>query len=84
MLDKFFEHWKSIPKSGLVPNLSDYLDRPNPKLQPWTIIIDFEDKSFPTRLFGTALVELVGSDLTNTDHLALFPKHQWCHIHVEW
>ncbi|MDX2144137.1 MAG: hypothetical protein SFV19_12335 [Rhodospirillaceae bacterium] len=75
-LEKFFRHWQSIPRSGLVPRLADYLERPNPELQPWTLILDVEDSTLPTRLFATALVTLVGADLTKTDHLALFSKDQ--------
>jgi len=76
LLDHLLAHWRSIPKSGLVPSLRDYLERPNPITQPWTLIIDIEDHGFPTRLFGTGLAELVGGDLTHTDHLLLFPEAQ--------
>jgi hypothetical protein len=75
-LDEFVAHWRSIPRTGLVPRLSDYLNLPHPKLQPWTIILDIEPDSFPTRLFATSLVDIVGTDLTNRDHLELFPQSQ--------
>lgn len=76
LLDQFLDHWRSIPKSGPVPRLSDYLDHPHPATQPWTLIIDIEEKHFPTRLFGTGLANMIDVDLTGTDHLLMFPVWQ--------
>jgi hypothetical protein len=77
VLEEFLRHWRAIPRTGLVPRLRDFLDRPNPATQPWTLIFDImAGDRLPTRLFGSMLVNLVGADLTGTDHLALFPAPQ--------
>ena len=63
----FFSYWSSLPRIGLVPNLSDYLDRAPPKLQPYFGISDIHSPTKMTmRLFGTGLVELAGNDPTGT------------------
>jgi len=68
-LDTFLAHWKSIPRSGGMPTLSDYLDRPHPAIQPWTIIIDLKPDALPMRLFGMGLADMVGRDVTGLDYL---------------
>jgi hypothetical protein len=70
----FLEHWRAIPKRDLVPTLADFLDRPHPTFQPWTQILDVEPAALPLRLVGTALVDLVGREITGLDHLSLFPE----------
>jgi hypothetical protein len=73
LLDEFLAHWRAIPRHGMIPALRDFLDRPNPRTQPWTLIFDMGEPPLRTRLFGSMLAGLVGADLTGTDHLALFP-----------
>lgn len=76
LIEAFLAHWRSIPRTGRMPRLDDYLERPNPATQPWTVILDIEPSAYPTRLFGTGLVDLIGTDLTGTDHLRLFPQSE--------
>jgi hypothetical protein len=59
-----------------VPTLCDYLDRPNGKTQPWTLIFDLEDTHLPMRLVGTQLGNIMGKELTGTDNLLVYPEHQ--------
>jgi hypothetical protein len=75
-VEEFYEHWAKIPKQGLVPRLSDFLDYANPALQPWVMILDVGVSQMMTRFYGTMMVNLTGSDLTGTDHLAIFPEKQ--------
>jgi hypothetical protein len=70
ILDEFQRHWAAIPKSGLMPSLSDYLDRLNPRIQPWTIIVDINEDAMPVRLCGTGIAELLGNDFTGRDYLS--------------
>ncbi|MBL8642286.1 MAG: PAS domain-containing protein [Rhodospirillaceae bacterium] len=67
-LDAFFAHWRSIPRAGLIPALSDYLDRPKPDIQPFSMIVDLGPHGMPVRLFGTGLTELLGLDATGFDY----------------
>jgi len=61
----FFSYWSSLPRTGLVPNLSDYFDHAPPKLQPYVGISDIHSPTKMTlRLMGTGLVELGGHDPT--------------------
>jgi hypothetical protein len=68
-LDAFLAHWRSIPRAGHLPTLRDYLDRPQPELQPWTMILDVEATSLPVRLLGTGLTALLGFDGTGFDYV---------------
>ncbi len=72
----FFEHWKSIPRTGLVPSLGDYLDRPHPTTQPWTVIFDVEGEHLPMRLVGTLLTGAVGVELKGINAHDIYPEHQ--------
>jgi hypothetical protein len=70
MLDEFERHWRARRGHGAaMPTLSDYLDRPHPALQPWTIIVDLAEDSWPVRLCGTAMADMMGSDFTGGDYL---------------
>ncbi|MDX2222137.1 MAG: PAS domain-containing protein [Rhodospirillaceae bacterium] len=70
VLDEFARHWRDRRRGGAaMPTLSDYLDRPHPTLQPWTIIIDLADGSWPVRLCGTGMADMMGSDFTGGDYL---------------
>ncbi len=68
-LDYALAQWSSIPRDGLVPRLSDYLDRADIAIQPWTLIVDMNEKTMPVRLCGTGMVELLGCDFTGRNYL---------------
>ncbi|MDX2144060.1 MAG: hypothetical protein SFV19_11940 [Rhodospirillaceae bacterium] len=73
---KFVAHWKSLPKDGLLPNLSAFLNAPDPELQPFVIILDvLSEHDVRIRLIGTGLVQLVGRELTKTNSLDLYAAH---------
>jgi hypothetical protein len=80
LLDEFRSHWASIPREGLVPHLSDYLDRPNVNLQPWTIIADMTPDKMPIRLFGTGIAEVMGHDFTGVDYLLAIEENSRRHV----
>ncbi len=70
----FWEYWSSLPKSadGL-PQLRDYLDHAPPRLQPNVAIADVHSpEQLTVRLFGTALVEITGADLTGINPLSVY------------
>jgi PAS domain len=80
LLDAFVDHWRTIPRNapgaGLVPLMRDYLDRPNPLTQPWTLLLDVEEQRLTVRLIGTMLSKFIGIELTGSDQAALFPDDQ--------
>jgi hypothetical protein len=80
LLDEFLTHWNSIPRDGLVPHLSDYLDRLNVKIQPWTIIADMTADKMPIRLFGTGIAEVMGRDFTGVDYLLAIEEKSRRHV----
>jgi hypothetical protein len=80
LLNEFMSHWTSIPRVGLVPHLSDYLDRPNVNLQPWTIIADMAADKMPIRLFGTGIAEVMGRDFTGLDYLLAIEEKSRRHV----
>ncbi len=67
----FFDHWASLRTEGSVPTLRDFLDRPSPEFQPYVAIYDVCDdgQRLPLRLFGTGLVDFMGSEITGKDFL---------------
>lgn len=70
VLEEFERHWRARRRAGAaMPTLSDYLDRPHPALQPWTVIIDLAEQCWPVRLCGTAMADMMGSDFTGGDYL---------------
>jgi len=72
-IEDFLEHWRAIPKTGLVPNLGDFLAAPPFKLQSEVSITDvLSPDDMRIRLFGTGLSSLAGHDLTGTDALSNF------------
>lgn len=71
----FYDHWNALPKNGLLPNLSDYLDRPMPDLQPGVAIVDIlPGGQFNVRLVGTERVNLYGKDMTHQNPMAMFSE----------
>jgi len=65
---RFWDYWNGLPKTGLVPRLSDYLDGVPPQLQPSVALIDvFGPDEFKLRLAGTAIVDAIGGEPTEAD-----------------
>ncbi len=70
---QFYDHWDSLRHGKILPTLQDYLDQPNPELQPHVMMLDLVSKTeIPIRLFGTALVELTRTDKTKHDFMHTF------------
>ncbi|MDX2145283.1 MAG: PAS domain-containing protein [Rhodospirillaceae bacterium] len=71
----FFKSWDALPKQGLIPRLSDYLDAAPIELQPNVTIVDVHapDK-LTVRLFGTGLEDVSGIYPTSEDLMLLFSK----------
>lgn len=64
-LVEFWNHWNGLPKGELFPALSSYLDAAPFRLQPAVIILDVRSpRDAYVRLFGTALTEMFGYDVT--------------------
>ncbi|MGE4063395.1 MAG: hypothetical protein AB7E79_08505 [Rhodospirillaceae bacterium] len=64
-LRAFFDFWRALPKTHLLPTLADFLDRVPPELAPFLAIVDVrgpEDASI--RFFGTQLVDRAAFDPT--------------------
>ncbi len=56
-----------------MPHLRDYLDRPQPDLQPGVAIVDvLPAGQFSVRLVGTERVSLYGKDMTHQNPMAMF------------
>jgi hypothetical protein len=75
---EFFSYWSSLPKHGLSPLLSDYLDRAPPRLQPYVSMVDIPHDAPPRlRYLGTALTTLSGRDRTGKPLQLLYTKSLW-------
>ncbi|MCB2106100.1 MAG: PAS domain-containing protein [Rhodobacteraceae bacterium] len=75
LVGSFWDYWAGLPRQGLIPSISDYLDRVPAKLQPAVAIIDaYSPTEFKVRLFGTALVELLGKELTGGAPLDMYAE----------
>ena len=73
--EEFFDHWKALPKDGLLPHLRDYLDQPMPDFQPGVAIVDMHtSRQMNVRLVGTNRVAIFDQDLTNQNPLAVFSE----------
>ena len=72
--ESFFDHWNALPKNdGVLPHLRDYLDHPQPDLQPGVAIVDIlADGQMNVRLVGTKRAALFGKDLTKNDPMIAF------------
>lgn len=69
----FLDHWNSLRQGDEMPTLQGFLARPNPDVQSNVLIIDFVSREeIPIRLFGTALVDLLRSDLTHKNCANVF------------
>ncbi|NKB45881.1 MAG: PAS domain-containing protein [Alphaproteobacteria bacterium] len=70
---EFLDHWESLRGGKVMPSLQDFLDHPNPDLQPSVMITDIISRTeIPIRLFGTALVKLVRADPTGRNFIGTF------------
>jgi hypothetical protein len=74
-VQEFLDHWRSLPRVGLVPHIRDYLDRAVAHLQPNVLLLDVVSASqLEVRLVGTRLVDLTGREITRTNVLENYPK----------
>lgn len=72
---QFFERWRALPRTGLVPRLSDYFDTAPAHLQPNVTVVDVHGPSEMTvRLFGTALERTSGHYPTTHDLMGLYAE----------
>jgi hypothetical protein len=69
----FFAYWNSLAKDGGLPRLPDYLNRAPHDLQPTVAIVDvYTPTDLRVRLFGTALVDLIATELTGKAALSIY------------
>jgi hypothetical protein len=67
-LKQLLAHWHGLRQGNAIPTLTDFLDRPAPKLQPWVGIFDIESEtSWPVRLAGTEVGAFYNLDFTGLD-----------------
>ncbi|MCB2106808.1 MAG: PAS domain-containing protein [Rhodobacteraceae bacterium] len=72
-VQRFFDHWKSLPRDGKLPRVRDYLDRVKADLQPNVLLLDVVSATeVYVRLIGTRLVDLTGRELTRTNSLDIY------------
>lgn len=58
---RFWDNWSALPKTGHLPQLKDYLDNADPRLQPAVVIMDyFPAGHMEVRLAGTGIVDVMG------------------------
>jgi hypothetical protein len=70
---RFSEKWHSLRSGSELPLLRDFLDTPDPVLQPHVILLDaVDEETFRVRLFATRLTEFVGVNLTGTNLYEFF------------
>jgi hypothetical protein len=75
---QFFLRWSALPKIGLMPRLSDYLDEAPPELQPNVTIVDvLSPTEMIVRLFGTGLEEASGLYPTAQSLRVLYGETLW-------
>jgi len=73
---EFLDHWRSLPKVGLIPPVRDFLANVRAHLQPNTVLLDVVSASqLDVRLFGTRLLDLTGQELTKTNALDNYPEN---------
>ncbi len=74
-LRAFHAYWDSLPKTNLIPKLSDFLDRMPPELAPYTAIVDVRGpQDTKIRFFGTQIVERAAFDPTWMTVAQLYPE----------
>ena len=72
---ELYAYWASLPKLGLMPLLSDYLNHAPPRQQPFIAMVDiYSPTKMKVRLMGTGLVELSGRDATGADLRVLYAE----------
>jgi hypothetical protein len=70
----FVAYWNSLPKTGLLPQLSDFFDSVPPDLAPYMIIVDvLSAATTKIRFFGTQLVDAAAFDPTGMSVGDLYP-----------
>lgn len=66
--EAFIAHWKSLPKHSLLPSLQDFLDRPEPIVQPDIAILDISSAGeIAVRLYGTQRVKTFNHNFTGSE-----------------
>jgi len=74
----FYERWNGLPKTGLLPRLSDYFDTAAPELQPNVTIVDvLSPAEMTVRLFGTGLEQASGLYPTAQSLGVLYGEEVW-------
>ena len=72
-VEEFLQHWRAIPKTGLIPSLREFLDFRVFRQQSEVAIIDVVGPTeMRFRLFGTGLSLLAGEDMTGKNLLEQF------------
>jgi hypothetical protein len=75
-VEKFISYWRSLPRQGLVPDLSTLLNDVQPDLQPFLTVLDvLSPNTVQVRLLGTGLVRLLGRELTKTNSIDIYAPH---------
>jgi hypothetical protein len=73
-VQEFLDHWRALPRDGLVPHLRAYLDRVVAHLQPSVVMLDVVSAArLEVRLFGTRLADLTGEEITKRNVLDIYP-----------
>ena len=79
----FHAYWDSLPKTGLIPTLADFLDRAPPELAPYLAIVDVRGpQDTKIRFFGTQLVERAAFDPTWMTVAQLYPDALRAKVHA--
>lgn len=74
-VQEFLDHWRSFPRTGLVPHIRAYLDRVVAHLQPNVLMLDVVSaERLEVRLFGTRLADITGMEITKTNALENYPE----------
>lgn len=60
----FLMHWDSLPKVGLMPLSSTFLDRPPIQLMPYAMLEEVLPEGLKVRFMGTAMAERWQHDIT--------------------
>jgi hypothetical protein len=71
----FVAYWRSLPKTGLLPQLSDFFDHVPADLAPYVMVVDVPGpETAKIRLFGTQLVDSAAFDPTGMTVADLYEK----------
>ena len=69
-MEAFAAYWFTLPRTGKIPTLADFLDRPNADFQPRVAMTEIiSDTDIRYRLVGTELVDGFGQERTGQNIL---------------